>query len=129
MLYERLSLPWKPLQFPEIQRTIRTAADNLYYEISSHWNVRKGDIQNCEELTLRERIKEYEEDILGPRTPWMKLDYDAWETKLEEMGGTFFLRPKEERPRALYRRHCTWKELAILDRKCSVDGIPWVLDD
>ena len=59
----------------------------------------------------------------------MNLDYDSWDTWVEETADDFFQQPREKRPRKLYRQHCTWKELSILDRECSVDGIPWVMDD
>ena len=37
MLYERLSLPWKLLQCPEVRKPIRAAIDCLYYDIRSLW--------------------------------------------------------------------------------------------
>ena len=58
----------------------------------------------------------------------MKLDYDRMDTRTEEKLGEYCLSsPEEERPRKLYRQHCTWRELSILDRECSVDGIPWAM--
>ena len=37
MLYERLSLPWRLLQCPEVCRPIRAVVDSLYYDIDSLW--------------------------------------------------------------------------------------------
>ena len=132
MLYEWLSLPWRLLQYPEVRRPIRTAIDNLYYDIKSLWAVRKGNIQNCDELPQEEQVEAYAkgelEPRLGRRTPWMRLDYDSWDTRVEETANEFFQRPREKRPRKLYRQHCTWRELSILNRECSVDGIPWAMD-
>ena len=133
MLYERLSLPWKLLRYPNMRKPIRAAIDSLYYDIKSLWVVRKGNIQNCDELPQEEQIEAYAkgelEPHLGRRTPWMNLDYDSWDTRVEETAGDFFQQPREKRPRKLYRQHCTWRELSILDRECSVDGIPWAMDD
>ena len=132
MLYERLSLPWKLLQYPNVQRPIRATIDSLYYDIESLWIIRRGNIQNCDELPQEEQIEAYTEGRiephLGRRTPWMRLDYDSWDTRVEETANEFFQRPREKRPRKLYRQHCTWRELSILDRECSVDGIPWAMD-
>ena len=132
MLYERLSLPWRLLRCSEGRRPIRTAINSLYCDIESHWIIRKGNIQNCDELPQEEQIEAYAkgklEPHLGRRTPWMSLDYDSWDTWAEETADNFFQQPREKRPRKLYRQHCTWKELAILDRECSVDGIPWAMD-
>ena len=50
MLYERLSLPWKQLWYPNMRRPIRAVIDSLYYDIKSHWVVRKGNIQNHDGL-------------------------------------------------------------------------------
>ena len=133
MLYERLSLPWRLLQCPEVRQPIRIAVDSLYYDIKSCWIIQKGNIQNYEGLPQEEQIKAYAEGelepYLGQRTPWMNLDYDSWDTWVEETADDFFQQPREKRPRKLYRQHCTWKELSILDRECSVDGIPWVVDN
>ena len=57
----------------------------------------------------------------------MNLDYDSWDTRVEEMADDFFPQPREKCPRKLYRQYCTRRELSILDRKCSVDGIPWAM--
>ena len=35
MLYERLSLPWGLLQYPEVRRPIRAVVDSVYYDIDS----------------------------------------------------------------------------------------------
>ena len=84
MLYERLSLPWKLLQYPEVQKPICTAIDCLYYDFKSLWTIQKGNIQNYEEFPQEEWIKAYAEGELEPyfgqRTPWMSLDYDSWDT-------------------------------------------------
>ena len=142
MLYERLSLPWKWLVRPtpswlgfELLEPIRAAINNVYYDIESHWEVRKGNIRNYDNLPLEEQVRIYEEDhiapFLGRRTPGMKLDYDWQDTEVEEMRlvlGGFYPRPREKHPRKLYRKHCTWRELSILNRECSVDGVPWAKD-
>ena len=111
MLYERLSLPWRLLQCPEVRRPIRTAIDGLYYDIKSRWIIRKGNIQSYEGLPQEEQIKAYGEGelepYLGQRTPWMNLDYDSWDTWVEETADDFFQQPREKRPRKLYRQHCT----------------------
>ena len=135
MLYERLSLPWKLIPHPAVfsQQSICRAAEGIYDETKDLWNIRKGNIQNCTEVPIEDRIEIYAEDNLEPhrgrRTPWMKLDYDSWDTWVEETADTFFQQPREKRPRVIYRENYTWKELAILNVECSVDGIPWVLDD
>ena len=66
MLYERLSLPWKLLQYPEMRKSIRIAIDCLYYDIKNLWIIQKGNIQNYEELPQEERIKAYAEGELEP---------------------------------------------------------------
>ena len=105
--------------------------NRLYYAIESRWTVRKGNIQNHDELPQKEQIEAYAKGELAPhlsrRTPWMNLDYDSWDTRVEEMADDFFPQPREKRPRKLYRRYCTQRELSILDRTCSVDGIPWTM--
>ena len=107
MLYERLSLLWKLLQYPEIRKPIRTAIDCLYYDIKNLWIIRKGNIQNYEELPQEERVKAYAEGKLEPHlgrcTPWMNSNYDSWDTWVEETAGDFFQQPREKRPRKLYR--------------------------
>ena len=132
MLYERLSFPWRLLQCPKVRRPIRAVVDNLYDDINTLWYIRRGNIQNYDELPLGEQVEAYAEGELEPhlgqRTPWMRLDYDLWDTRVEEMGDDLFEQPREKRPRKLYRQHCTWRELSILNRECSVDGIPWVMD-
>ena len=132
MLYERLSLPWKPLQYPDVQRPIRETINGLFYDIESLWVIRRGNIQNCDALPQEKQIEVYEqgelEPRLGRRTPWMRLDYDSWDTRVEEMADDFSPQPGEKRPRKLYRQHCTRRELSILNRECSVDGIPWAMD-
>ena len=116
-----------------MRKPIRVAIDSLYYDIKSLWVVQKGNIQNCDELPQEEQIEAYAKGELEPhlsrRTPWMNLDYDSWDTRVEETAGDFFQQPREKHPRKLYRQHCTWRELSILDRECSVDGIPWAMDD
>ena len=135
MLYERLSLPWMLLQYPAdlLQTPIRTAVACLYDDIKTLWGIWKGNIQNCEDLPQEEKVKVYAEGELeqhrGSRTPWMKLDYDSWDTWIEGTADDFFQQPREKCPRMLYWDNCTWKELAILNVECSVDGIPWVLND
>ena len=135
MLYERLSLPWEPLQHPgtSLQKPIRTAINVLYDETNTLQSIRKSNIQNYEEVHIDERIKIYAEEGIephrGPRTPWMKLDYDSWDTWVEETADDFFKQPREKPPRKLYQEHCTWKELAILNVECSVDGIPWAFEN
>ena len=134
MLYERLSLPWKLLQHPEVslRKSISTTINVLYDEINIRWSIRKGNIQNYDVVHIDERVKIYAEEGIephrGPRTPWMKLDYDSWDTRVEKTADDFLKQPKDKLPRKLYRKHCTWKELAILNVECSVDGIPWKLD-
>ena len=142
MLYKRLSLPWKWLVCAspswlgfEPLKPIRAAINSVYHDIESRWEVRRGDIQNYDSLPLEEQIRAYEEDQLEPRlgrrTPWMKLDYDSRDTETEEMRWAvpmWYPQPRDKRPRKLYRQHCTWRELSILDRECSVDGIPWAKD-
>ena len=131
-LYERLSLPWRLLQCPEECTPIRAAVDDLYYDIDSLWRIRKGNIQNCDELPYEAQVEAYAkgelEPYLGRRTPGMRLDYDSLETRLEEVDDEFFEPPRGKRPRKLYRQSCTWRELSILDRKCSIDGIPWSME-
>ena len=128
MLYERLSLPWTLLQCPEVRRPIRTVIDNLYYDIMSLWTVRKGNIQTYEGLSQEERIRACAEGELEPcRNPWINLDYNSWDTWVEKTADDFFQQPREKRPRKLYRQHCTWRELSILNRESSVDGIPWAM--
>ena len=140
MLYERLSLLWKqvPRLTPsrlgfQLQEPIHMAMDDLYFEIENLWRIRKGNIQNHDALPLEEQVRAYEDGFelqpyLGCRTPWMKLDYDRMDTRMEEeLGEHRPSSPKEKRPRKLYRQHCTWRELSILDRECSVDGIPWAM--
>ena len=132
MLYERLSLPWRLLQCPEVCRPIRAVVDSLYYDIDSLWHIRKGNIQNCDELPYEVQVEAYVkrglESHLGRHTPGMRLDYDSWDTRVEGMDDDLFEQPREKRPRKLYRQHCTWRELSILDRECSVDGIPWAME-
>ena len=135
MLYERLSLPWKLLQCPEVRRPIRAVVDSLYYDIDSLWRIRRGNIQNCDGLPYEEQVEAYVggglEPYLGRRTPAMRLDYNSWDTRVEGMDDDlldFFEHPREKRPRKLYRKHCTWRELSILNRECSVDGIPWAME-
>ena len=133
MLYKRLSLPWRLLQCPEVRRPIQAVVNILYDDINILWDIRRGNIQNCDGLPHEEQVEVYAErglePHLGRRTPWMNLDYDSWDARVEEMAGDFFPQPREKRPRKLSRRHCTQRELSILDRRCSVDGIPWVMDD
>ena len=130
MLYERLSLPWKQLQYPNMRRPIRTVIDSLYYDIMSLWTIRRGNIQTYEGLTQEEQTRAYAEGELEPcHNPWMNLDYNSWDTWVEETADDFFPQPREKRPRKLYPQHCTRRELSILDRECSVDGIPWAIDD
>ena len=135
MLYERLSLSWKLIPHPTVfsQQFICKAVEGIYDETKDLWNIRKGNIQNCVEVPIEDRIEIYAEENLEPHrgrcTPWMKLDYDSWDTWVEETADNFFQQPREKRPRVLYRENCTWKELAILNIECSVDGIPWALDD
>ena len=134
MLYERLSLPWELLQRPELsqRKSISTVINDLYDEINTYWDIRKGNIQNYDAVHVNERVKIYAEEGIephrGPRTPWMKLDYDSWDTRVEETADDFLKQPKDKPPRKLYRKHCTWKEQAVLNVECSVDGIPWKLD-
>ena len=144
MLYERLSFPWKRLVRPtpsrmgfQLLRPVSAAINSIYYDIEDHWEARKRTIQSHDNLPLEEQVRIYAEgDIephLGSRTPWMKLDYTLQDTEVEEMEeaevvSKFLERPMEERPRKLYRQYCTWRELSILDRECSVDGIPWTME-
>ena len=106
MLYERLSLPWRLLQCPKVRRPIRAVVDSLYNDINTLWHIRRGNIQNCDELPLGEQVEAYAEGGLEPhlgrRTPWMRLDYDLWDTRVEEMGDDLFEQPREKRPRKLY---------------------------
>ena len=106
MLYERLSLPWKLLQCPEVCRPIHTVVNSLYYDIESLWCIRKGNIENCDELPQEEQIEACAEGGLEPylgwRTPWMHLDYDSWDTQVEGMADDLFEQPREKRPRKLY---------------------------
>ena len=60
------------------------------------------------------------------RGPGMELDYSLLEIRLMEEVGEEYLDSDDERPWKMYRHHCTPKELLILNRECSVDGIPWV---
>ena len=130
MLYERLSLPWRLLRCPKVRRPIRTVIDCLYYDIRSLWIIWKGNIQTYEGLSQEERTRAYAEGELEPcRNPWMNLDCDSRDTWVDETADDFFQQPREKRPRKLYRQHYTWRELAILNRECSVDGIPWAMDD
>ena len=144
MLYERLSFPWKRLVRPtpsrmgfQLLRPVSAAINSIYYDIEDHWEARKRTIQSHDNLPLEEQVRIYAEgDIepyLGSRTPWMKLDYTLQDTEVEEMEESevvskFLERPMEERPRKLYRQYCTWRELSILDRECSVDGLPWTME-
>ena len=57
MLYERLSLPWKLLQCPEVRRPIRAVVDSLYYDIDSLWRIRRGNVQNCNGLPMKSRSR------------------------------------------------------------------------
>ena len=108
MLYEWLSLPWELLQCPEVQRPIRTVIDNLYYDIMSLWTIWKGNIQIYEGLSQEERTRAYTEGELEPcYNPWINLDYNLWDTWVEETADEFFQQPREKRPRELYRQHCT----------------------
>ena len=111
MLYERLSLPWELLRYPNVRRPIGATINSLFYYIESLWVVRRGNIQNCDELPQEEQIEVYEEGELEPRlgrcTPWMHLDYDSWGTQVEEMIDDLFEQPREKRPRKLYQRHYT----------------------
>ena len=59
MLYERLSLPWRWLQCPEVCRPIRAVVDSLYYDIDSLWHIRKGNIQNCDGLPYEAQVEAY----------------------------------------------------------------------
>ena len=139
MLYERLSLPWRWWVRPtpsylgfESLKPIKNAINGVYFEIENLWRIRKGNIQNHDALPLEEQVRAYDEGFnlqpyLGRRTPWMRLDYDWIDTRMEEeVGEHCHFSPKQKRPRKLYRQHCTWRELSILNRECSVDGIPWV---
>ena len=135
MLYERLSLPWKQLQYPNMRRPIRAVVDSLYYDIDSLWRIRRGNVQNCDGLPYEEQVEAYVggglEPYLGRRTPAMRLDYNSWDTRVEGMEDDLpdlFEHPREKRPRKLYQKHCTWRELSILNRECSVDGIPWAME-
>ena len=82
------------------------AIDALYFDIGNLWNIRKGNIQNLDALLLEEQVRAYEGDelqpYLGQRTPWMKLDYDLWDTRVEQEGHEFLPQPREKRPRKLY---------------------------
>ena len=139
MLYERLSLPWKRIPHPtplrlgfQLREPIRMAIDALYFDIRNLWGIQKGNIQNLDALPSEEQVRAYKgnelQPDLGRRTPGMRLDYDTLDTRAEEMGGDLFDQPREKRPRKLYRQYCTWRELSILDRECSVDGIPWTME-
>ena len=132
MLYERLSLPWRRLQCPEVRIPIRAVVDSLYDDINNLWYIQRGNIQNCDQLPQEEHIEAYAEGGLEPhlgrRTPWMRLDYDSWDTRVEGMADDLFEQPREKRPRKLYQQHYTWRELSILNRECSVNGIPWAMD-
>ena len=59
MLYERLSLPWKQLQYPNMRRPIRAVVDSLYYDIDSLWRIRRGNVQNCDGLPYEEQVEAY----------------------------------------------------------------------
>ena len=109
--------------------------DDLYDDINILWDIRRGNIQNCDGLPHEEQVKAYvergHEMHFGRRTPGMRLDYDSWDTRVEAMEDDLpdlFEHPREKRPRKLYRKHCTWRELSILNRECSVDGIPWAME-
>ena len=60
------------------------------------------------------------------RGPGMKLGYSPLEIRLMEEVGEDYLDSDDQRPRKMHRHHFTPKELSILNRECSVDGIPWV---
>ena len=58
-LYERLSLPWRLLQFPGGCAPVQEAVDDLYYDINSLWLIRKGNIQNHDGLPYEAQVKAY----------------------------------------------------------------------
>ena len=55
------------------------------------------------ELPLGEQVEAYAEGglepHLGQRTPWMRLDYDLWDTRVEEMGDDLFEQLEGETPK------------------------------
>ena len=64
----------------------------------SLWTIRKGNIQTYEGLSQEERTRAYAEGELEPcRNPWMNLDYDSWDTWVEETADDFFQQPREKR--------------------------------
>ena len=89
-------------------------------------------MENYEDAPIEERVRAYAEGeilpALGARTLGTKLDYDLWDVAVEDTTTALFLQfclPKDKPPRKLYRRHCTLKELSIMNRECGISGIPW----
>ena len=131
MLYERLSLPWRMLQVPDLRMPIYQAIDMVFLDACTLWDIRKGNMENYEDAPIEERVRVYAEGEilpeLGARTLGTKLDYDLWDVTVENSPTLFYLfsQPKDKPPRKLYRQHCTIKELSILNRECSIYGTPW----
>ena len=132
MLYERLSLPWKMLQIPDLRMPIHQAIDMVFLDTCTLWDIRRGNMENYDDVPIEERVRAYAEGEilpdLGARTLGTKLDYDLWDAAVENTTTALFLQfrlPKDKPPRKLYRRHCTPKELSILDRECGISGTPW----
>ena len=132
MLYERLSLPWKMLQIPDLRMPIHQAIDMVFSDTCTLWDIRRGNMENYEDAPIEERVRAYAEGeilpALGARTLGMRLDYDLWDETVESATTALFLQfrlPKDKPPRKLYRQHCTLKELSILNRECGIAGTPW----
>ena len=131
MLYERLSLPWKSLNFTnslfwkiEEWKIVKDAIEDNSDFARSRWDTRKRLISEADS-TENTYERESKHVKLG-RLPDMELDCglkDEYVHEICELEGKDSLENIPSRKR--YRRNCTPKELAILDRKCRIDGTPW----
>ena len=134
MLYERLSLPWTPFDYQGLDcwmtdhwRIVKDAIKDDFSFAKSEWKTRKRVISEADST---ENIHERESKHLKlGRLPDMELDCelaDEYVHEICELEGKDWKDSLENRPpRKQYRRCCTPKELAILNRECRIDGTPW----
>ena len=134
MLYERLSLPWEPLKYPNIDCWMIDAWKIVKDAIADDFNFAKNEWNALKRLISEADSDEYAHEReskhlkLG-RLPDMELDFsleDGYVHEICELKGKDWKDFLENRPpRKRYRRNCTPKELVVLDRECRIDGTPW----
>ena len=108
-------------------KIVRDVVTDDFRYAESEWNTRKRSIS---EADSSEQAYERESKHLKlGRLPDMELDCglkDKYVHEICELGGKDWRDSLENIPaRKRYRRNCTPKELAILNRECQIDGTPW----